>query len=372
MSGRADGGGYRSSLHAPGANSHPPAVQLGALFYLFFSVSFVRQVITPSDEHSSPKRVWWRVVIITLVVEVGTCLLVFYAWGNYPFESVGHKIFTTVFHAVSAFCNAGFSLLDDNLLTVQRAFVLHLVIVIAYGLGGWALIRSTICLRRRDFGSDWPAPKRTGVLPPKCRSTTAIVLVGVGTLLFYGLEQQNTLRELNLTEKLIGSVFQSSTTRTAGFYTVEITQLLGTTSVMMILLMLIGGGAGSTAGGLTTATFYPLLTRWRRDASRPHGGTPWFLVRWVLGYALLINSVGTIALSITESGRSPVDLLFEQVSAFSSVGLSRVVTSTLSTSGQGILVVSMLLGRVGLLGLSMGLSGFGKRQDMQHRRRGRG
>ena len=328
-------------------------IQLGALLYLFFAVQLVRQVNRTPDEEASPQRIFQRIIGITLLVEVGTFLVLFYAWGDYEFASVGHKIFVTAFHAISAFGNAGFSTLDENLYTVQRAFVLHLAVMIAYGLGGLGIdtlydLFSPKRLRQRlaKPETDWRPATKVSV-------NTAILLVGAGAILFYGLEQSNTLRELNLTEKLIASVFQSATSRTAGFYTVDITQLTSITLLGMIVLMFIGGGAGSTAGGIKTATLYSGLTFRQKDSLPEAGKILRFLARWVVGYALLVNAVGTLALGMTETDQPIIPLMFEQVSAFSSVGLSSVTTSTLSVAGQVIVLLSMLLGRVGLLALMM-------------------
>ena len=329
-------------------------IQLGALFYLFFAVQLVRQMNPASPrEDTSPGKLFRRIVLITLLVEIGIFPVIFYAWGDYPFEGIGHKTFITAFHAVSAFCNAGFSVLDENLYTVQRAFVLHLVVLVAYGLGGLGIdplydLFSPKRLRQRlaKPETDWRPTTKIAV-------NMSILLVGVGAALVYGLEQNNTLEELNLTEKLIASVFQSATTRTAGFYAVDITQLTTLTLLVMTVLMFIGGGAGSTAGGIKTTTFYAGLTFWQKYSPAQAGRTPRALARWIVGYALSVNVIGTLALHLTEPDQTTIPLLFEQVSAFSSVGLSSIATGTMSGAGQMIILLSMLLGRIGILALMM-------------------
>ena len=278
--------------------------------------------------------------------------MIFYAWGDQEFLGVGSKLFVTLFHAVSAFANAGFSVLEDNLYTVQRAFVLHLVVLVTYGLGGLGIdtvydLFAPPRLRQRLVHpeTDWRWHTKVAV-------NASILLVGGGALLFYVLEQHNTLSELNLTEKLIASGFQAATARTAGFYTVDITQLTEATLWLLIVLMFIGGGAGSAAGGVKITTFYHLFARKIGGTPKSRGGLP-LIARWVVGYALLVTVVGTLGLWTTNPDHSIISLLFEQLSAFSSVGLSYAVTSTLSPSGQGIILASMLLGRIGLLALVM-------------------
>ena len=336
-------------------------IQAGALFYLFFAVQLVRQRSRPSwvegaSEGDSSGDLLKRIIGITALVETGAFLLIFYAWGNYEFEGVGHKVFVTVFHAISAFCNAGFSVLDENLFSVRRAFVLHLVLLAAYVLGGLGMdtlydLFSPKRLRQRlaNPSIDWRPGTKVSV-------NTSMILLGVGGLVFYLLEQYNTLNGLNLTEKLIGSLFQSATARTAGFYTVDITQLTHSAMLVMTVLMLVGGGAGSTAGGIKTATLYHMLTFWQDDKRTDVGIQPLPVARWVTGYALLVNGTGVLVLYFTETDQQLVLLVFEQVSAFSSVGLSPVTTATLSPAGQGVLLLSMLLGRVGILTLMMALA----------------
>ncbi len=328
-------------------------IQIGALFYSFFAVLTVRQmsggVADTEGTSSSPRDVLFRVLKITALVESGAFLLIYYTGSNAD-GGIGHKAFVAVFHAVSAFGNAGFSVLPDNLHSVPRAFVLHLAILITFGLGGVGIdvlydLFSSRRLRQRlaDPSVDWRWGTRVSV-------NTSMVLVGLGGLLFYALEQPNTLRELNLTEKLIGSLFQSATARTAGFYTVDIAQLTTPTLVMLIGLMFVGGGAGSTAGGIHTATLHRAFSRKPGQARRRT------VAGWVISYALAVNALGIFTLYLIEPQLDLVSLLFMQVSAFSSVGLSPIAIATLGSAGQAVVLLSMLLGRVGILALIMHLS----------------
>ena len=329
-------------------------IQAGAVFYLFFAVQVVQQMNQRADhladEVDSTRALLYRVLKITVLVEVGAFLLIYYTAGGPMTEEVGRKAFVATFHAVSAFGNAGFSVLPDNLHAVPRAFVLHLAILITFGLGGLGIdvlydLFSPRRLRQRlaNPATDW----RWGT---KVSVNTSIVLVGGGALLFYALEQHNVLAGLNLTEKLISSAFQSGATRTAGFRTVDIAQLTTLTLVLMIGLMLIGGGVGSTAGGIHTATLH------RAFATRKPGQLHRPMAWWIIGYALAVNALGAFALHFTEPQANPVSLLFVQVSAFSSVGLSPIAVATLSSAGQTVILLFMLLGRVGILALMMHLS----------------
>ncbi len=327
-------------------------IQVGAVFYLFFAVQVARQTnywaAHAADEPGSARAVLYRVLKITALVESGAFLLIYYTGGGDGSESVGRKVFVAAFHAVSAFGNAGFSVLPDNLHSVPRAFVLHLAILLTFGLGGLGIdvlydLFSPRRLRQRlaNPSVDWRWATRLSV-------NGSMVFVGLGALAFYALEQRNALDELNLTEKLIGSVFHSATTRTAGFYTVDITQLTTPTLGLMIGLMFIGGGAGSTAGGVHGATLF-------RAFAFPKPGQTQLrtMAWWVIGYALAVNALGALILRFTEPHCELIPLIFDQVSAFSSVGLRSVAINALSSAGQTVILLSVLLGRIGILALMM-------------------
>ena len=188
-------------------------IQAGAVYYLFFAVQVARPMNQradhPADELGSGRAVLYRVLKITALVEGGAFVLIYYTGGGHVSQGMGHEVFVAAFHAVSAFGNAGFSVLPDNLHAVPRAFVLHLAILITFGLGGLGIdvlydLFSPRRLRQRlaNPATDW----RWGT---KVSVNTSIVLVGGGALLFYALEQHNVLAGLNLTEKLISSAFQS-------------------------------------------------------------------------------------------------------------------------------------------------------------------
>lgn len=328
-------------------------IQAGALFYLFFAVQVARQVVPPSasEEDISAKSTLRRILMIMVLVESGAFVVIFYAGGGFGQATLGEQLFATLFHTVSAFGNAGFSTLPDNLYTLPRAFVLHLAILITFALGGLGIdplydlfSRKRLRQRLANPAINWRPGTRVSV-------NASIVLLGVGAVAFYLLEQNKTLGELNLTEKLIGSLFQSATARTAGFSTVAIGQLAVPTLGVLIGLMFIGGGAGSTAGGIKINTLYGLLATQPGERGRRIKRA----ARRVIGYALVVNVVGGVALLLTETDQPLVFLVFEQVSAFSSVGLSPVDTATLSLAGQTVVLLSMLLGRVGVLVLTMSL-----------------
>ena len=330
-------------------------IQAGGWFYLFFALWLVRQLRRRFGEEVHfesvmPSDIIRRILLVSLLVEGGAFLLIFYSWGNYPFESMGQKVGMTLFHTVSAFCNAGFSILEDSLYTMPQAFVLHLAVTATFVFGGLGIdtlfdlfARSRLRQRMARPETDWRPDTKISV-------NTTLPLLVAGMIVIYLLERDNALIDLNFTEKLVGSLFQAATTRTAGFYSIDIQQLGNVTLLLMIGLMLIGGGAGSTAGGIKTATLYNSVAPIRGGTKRMR------LARWLIGYALAVVAVGGTLLYFIESDQPGIHLLFQQVSAFSSVGLQPLLVSTLQLESQWVMLGTMLLGRVGMLGLALRLA----------------
>lgn len=306
-----------------------------------------------------------EIVFITFFIEGGTFFLLYFTWGI-PFDSLPQKLFFSAFHAVSAFCNAGFSLFSNGLYeeVVRTNYILHLVIAISLILGalGFSPIRDIFSPRRlRDRLEH---PWKDWMLSTRIAFNVTVVLLVAGTLLFFLFEQHNTLSDKNLSEALISSFFQSATTRTAGFNTVDVSQLAAPTLVLMMILMFIGGASASTAGGIKTSTFYLILMSViavSRGRSRVHVGKRYiptdtlFKALSIFFYAIAINAVGVLLLSLTEKNASMLALLFEQVSAFGTVGLSTGITGSLSSAGKIVIIISMFLGRVGILTFAVAL-----------------
>lgn len=355
-------------------------IQLGGLGILSFATFFasflsqglgVRQkMLIPdyldTEAISSSARLLRQIIFITFFIEAGTAALLFLTW-NIPFDSMGDKIFFSVFHAISAFCNAGFSIFTNGLYeeVVRNNYILHMIIAISLILGaiGFPPIKDVFSPNRlRDRLEH---PWKDWKLSTKIAINVSIILLLVGTVLFFWIERDNTLSEMNLTEALITSFFQSATTRTAGFNTVDFSQLAHPTLIFMMMLMFIGGASASTAGGIKTSTFYLILVSVvaiSRGQSRIHIGNRYiptdvlFKSLSIFFYGIAVNAIMTFLLSITEAGTDMMALIFEQISAFGTVGLSTGITSTLSTTGRILIIISMFLGRVGTLTFAVALS----------------
>ncbi|MEQ9439724.1 MAG: potassium transporter TrkG [Cyclobacteriaceae bacterium] len=308
-----------------------------------------------------------RIVLLTLLVEGGTVLALLYLWGDYPFSGWGEKLFFSVFHAVSAFCNAGFSLFSQGLYepVVRNMYVLHILLAATLIVGSLGFSPMYNIFSPRQLRQRLEKPWIDWTLSTRIAVNMAILLLGAGTLGFFWLERTNTLEGMNLTESLMSSFFQSATTRTAGFNTVDISQLTQPTLVLFMFLMFIGGSSGSTAGGLKTSTFFLLVASviaTSRGSSRVVLGNRYipstviFKALSIFFYGIAINLIGVFVLSISEPDLNMMDITFEQVSAFGTVGLSRGITASLSEVGKVVLIISMFLGRVGTLTFAVALS----------------
>lgn len=254
------------------------------------------------------------------------------------------------FHAVSAFNNAGFDLFPNSLTGFTADWWVSLVVMGAVVVGGLGLpvIRTLMV--------EWRRPVRWSVHVKLTLATTAALLL-VGFLLVTWLEWANseTLGNLSWPDKLLAGLFHAVTPRTAGFATLDVSEMSGATWLVTTALMFIGGGSASTAGGIKVSTFALLaFVIWSELRGEPdtnlfgrrasQGVQRQALAIALLGVAAVF--VGTLLLSVSTS--APLgETLFEVVSAFGTVGLSTGLTSELDTFGRLVLVALMFLGRLG-------------------------
>jgi trk system potassium uptake protein TrkH len=306
-----------------------------------------------------------RVVLITLLVEgVATVILTL----RFAVEhSIGQAFFLGLFHAISAFNNAGFSLFSGNLARYMADPVINITVALSVILGGIGyLVINEFLERRRERVREHLSVHTRLVL-----GTTA-ALLAAGVLLFLLLEWTNpkTLASLGIPERLLAASFQAVTARTAGFNTVGISVLRETTLFMLIVLMFIGASPGGTGGGIKTTTFGTVLVAlWRRlRGDREVNLMGRRLPQKVLNDAFILSGLSfayvivvTLTLMVSE-GHSYLSTLFEVTSAFGTVGLSTgapgLVTSLcslFSAFGKIAIAGTMLVGRVGPLTLGAAL-----------------
>lgn len=322
------------------------------------------------DSLFNAKGMLQQIVIFTLLIESIGAFLIYLLWDvNTPFyDDAGEMIFQSVFHSISAFCNAGFSLMSGGLNEdyLQNAYILHIVIgvLIIFGSLGFPAMRDIFGIKniRARLAAPWKRWKLSTRIA--VWATFALILFGMGA--FYLLESStDVLAGKTGFQKIVISFFQSVTTRTAGFNTVDIGALTTPTAILFIFLMFIGASSGSTGGGIKTSTFVliflSVITTIRGKKSLELGGRSISFDLLNKAFTIFIFSatyilVGTFFLAYFEPKISVLDLVFEQVSAFCTVGLTRGITPDLSTPSKLILISSMYIGRVGTLTLAFALA----------------
>ena len=299
---------------------------------------------------------------LTLFIELIGALLLGMVWKS-DYDTLGENIFYSVFHSISAFNNAGFSLFSNSLATegVGQQYGIHAIIAILIILGGIGFGTISDILkqpwRKESFSRSWRG-LRVGT---KLGLIVSGVLIIVGAVMVFLLEYG----EGPIGAQLSHSLFQSITARTAGFNTVNFGAMATPTLLFFIFLMFIGGGSGSTAGGIKTSTFALVFMsaaatiQGKKNVNLYKTQIPWELMN--KAFAIFLFSavsilIGIFLLTIFEPEMALLDLAFEQVSAFCTVGLSTGITPNISLGGKIVLMLSMLIGRVGTLTLAFALS----------------
>lgn len=363
-------------------------IQIGGLGIMAFSLSaiFLRRkrlsvgesellsYMLNEEDRTTLRGQLLTIVGLTFLLELIGAVLLYLPMRSAAGEH--SAIWLSVFHAVSAFCNAGFSLFSDSLVGFADSFVVNATVsglILAGGIGFTTLsvFRDDIqaWLRHVIPGDNHSTTPRIFRIPPSwryIRSESARIalwgtglLVVLGTVLFYVLESGQILTGETLTGKYIRSLFQSVTLRTAGFNTVDIGALSVATLLMMVPFMFIGAGSGGTAGGVKLGTAAVVLADVKRfvlgreDAVLFHRRVPRRAISEA--YVLVVAGIAIVfaaltVLAITEPAPLEV-ILFEIVSALGTVGLSAGVTGELSGIGKVTVIVLMFLGRLGPLTL---------------------
>ncbi len=299
-----------------------------------------------------------QIAYFTLIVEFGGTILFFSRFVSiYPLPQA---IWQSIFQAVSAFNNAGFDLFGgfQSLASFQGDTLVILVTAVLIILGGISFLLLSDVVKHRKF--------RTLSLDSKLVLMTTIILLAVGTIVILLIEFNDpaTLGNLSLPQKILNAFFQSVTARTAGFSTINMGSLATYGLFFTMLLMFIGGASGSTAGGIKINTLGILgATIWSTVRGKERAGAFGyeFIGQQVArALSLVIMALGLLfvvvfILTLTD----PFDfleLLFETVSAFGTVGLTTGITQSLSTVGRFIITATMFVGRLGPLALVLSLT----------------
>ena len=276
--------------------------------------------------------------------------------------------FSAIFHSVSAFCNAGFSLYPDSLMRWHDQWAVNLVfmfLIILGGIGFSVLVELGRCGWSRLPGKSRRNRIRFSWYSRVVLTTSAALILG-GALVLFVTEYIGFSRDVSLSTAILTSLFQSVTCRTAGFNTVEINQMTNVSLLFMMFLMWVGGAPGSTAGGIKVTTlrvmvaFYKAQIMGRRQSVISNiavGRQTLVRAMALILYSLLFLSFAVFLLNITEGGDVPhvesrgllLEIGFEVASALGTTGLTTGLTPSLTPAGKCIIMVLMFVGRLGPL-----------------------
>lgn len=346
--------------------------------YFFKGVSSYKNQLMLSDMTNSEKiaevfSVIKKIIVITFSIEAIGAILIFKSLSTTLIPNLNDRIFFSIFHTVSGFCNAGFSTLTDNLYEVGYRFnyPLHIVIAFLIILGGigfpiifnfFKYLRHLVKNRIKIFENKQRAIHIPWVININTKLvviTTALLIV-FGSLFFYILEYNHSLANQSIFGKIAGAFFGAVTPRTAGFNTINMASLQAPTILLIIFLMWVGASPASTGGGIKTSTFAIATLNIFSIAKRKnkteifHREIAEISIKRafsVISLSLIVIGFAVFFITIFDGDKDMMSIIFECFSAFSTVGLSLGITSTLSDTSKIILVITMFIGRVGMLTL---------------------
>lgn len=312
-----------------------------------------------------------RIIFFTILVEGIAAVLIYIFLDKGLIENNGDKMFFSVFHAVSGFCNAGFSTLGKGLYEegFRQEYNVHLIIGIIIIIGG---IGFPVVLGYYNYLRHvWIGTKKIITEEEKYKHTprvvnvnvrlivyTTMILLVIGLVSYYIFESQNTLKGLTGYPRFVTAFFGAVTPRTAGFNTVDMGALAVPTILIYLILMWIGASPGSTGGGLKTSTFAVAFLNtfsiakgkdrvevFNREISNESIRKAFAVIL----LSLVVISCGVFMVLLLNPEMKLMQVTFEVISAFSTVGLSLGITANLSTGSKLVIAIIMFFGRVGTL-----------------------
>lgn len=360
--------------------------------YFFKGGTSYENQLTLSDMTGSKKigevfSTFKRVILITFSIELFSAILIYRTLEGSLYQSFIERAFFSVFHSVSAFCNAGFSTLSNNLFETGFRFnyPLQLIIISSFVLGGlgFPIVVNILNYLKHFFKNKflYVFGKKQAHLPwvlelnSRITLITTVLLIVVGTLFFYINEYNNTLAVHKGVGKVVTALFGATTPRTAGFNTVDMGALNFSTILLMFFLMWVGASPASTGGGIKTSTFAIAVLNFislakgkarievfRREIADVSVRRAFAAIT----LSLLVIGLGIILISIFDNQKSLISIAFECFSAYSTVGLSLGITSSLSTYSKLMIIVIMFLGRVSMLTVMIAIFKKVKQQNYRY------
>lgn len=313
------------------------------------------------------------IIATTLLFELTGVFLLMLAFV--PEKGWQEGTWLAIFHSVSAWNNAGFSLFKDNLMSYQSSPLVIITIgclIIFGGIGYQVILDIYLWLRDGFIYQSNRIIKKPSYLmfslDFKVATSTTLILLLVGTVALFLIEIKNdsTLGQLSLFDQILAAWFQSVSTRTAGFNSIDIGKMTNAGLFIMIAFMFIGASPGGTGGGIKTTTLRVLTSSTKAILQ---GKEEVLLYNRKIAVSLILKAVGvvfgslatvivaTVLISLTDPELAFIQILFEVVSAFGTVGLSTGITGTVSAAAKLILILTMYIGRVGILLLMSSILG---------------
>lgn len=337
---------------------------LGRRFDLHQKVAIQQALDRPGMSGST--QIIRSIIATTMIFEITGIFLLLPAFV--PDYGWNKGLWLAIFHSVNSFNNAGFSLFKDSLIGYQTSFLVVFTVtglIIFGGIGYQVILDMYLWLRDRFL------KKPNAIvfsLDFKVATSTTLILLILGTIAFFCIEIRNpqTFGNFSLSDQLLLAWFQSVTPRTAGFNTIDIGKMTDAGLFITIALMFIGASPGGTGGGIKTTTLRVLTSCTKAILQ---GKEEVLLYDRKIAISLILKAVGvvfgslatvigaTILISLTDPKLEFIQVLFEVVSAFATVGLSTGITAGVSTAAKLILIVTMYIGRVGVLLLMSAILG---------------
>jgi len=329
-----------------------------------------------------------RIILVTFTIEAIGAILIYMSIDQTVVANSRDRVFFAIFHSVSGFCNAGFSTLPNNLyeLSVRYNYFLHLTIAFLIILGGLGFpivfnfikyLNHILVNRIIPFIAKKEQKHKPWVININSRIvliTTAVLLIG-GTVFFYIFEYNNTLAEHNWYGKIVTAFFGATTPRTAGFNSIDTGAMNFITIMLVFFLMWVGGSPASTAGGIKTSTFAIAFLNmmsvvkgknrieiYRREISGDSVRRSFAII----ALSFLVIGFSIILISYFDTSLDTKAIAFECFSALGTVGLSLGITAKLSSISKFIIVLTMFIGRVGMLTILMAFLNKARQQKYRY------
>jgi Trk-type K+ transport system membrane component len=338
---------------------------------------FVVSALTQDKKIGEAFHILKVIILVTFLIESIGAVFIYFTLDKTLIPLVSERIFFSVFHSISGFCNAGFSTLTHNLYEggFRFNYSLHLILASLFIIGGLGFpiaynlvktLRQLIKVRVYSLLSGKQFTYTPWLLNLNTRIVliTSLILTVSGTLLLFIFEYHNTLQEHGFVGKLITAFFSATSPRTAGFNTVDMALVSFPAIMIIFLLMWIGASPASTGGGIKTSTFaiatlnFLSLAKGKNRIEIFHREIADISVRRafaIISLSLVVIGGGTFCIAFFDSEKDLLSIAFECFSAYSTVGLSVGVTSHLSTESKMVVIMMMFIGRVSMLTILIAL-----------------